>query len=273
MKKTIITLLFILAVAFLLSEAIIIERNEGGMVSQEIYYNNMFLEVENDRIISMWDFNTFELTMINHDLRIFTVIDYESFKREMQQSNQREIESELEQFSEERLALVSTAMRNLYRTMRPAFMIADSLYIAGFQTMEFHIFNGDAIVQRIWVSRTLQDKIDDIVPRENIRKIENIFLNNRDEFFSALHLELDPVNTLVEMIQGTGYVMRRIDFGLRDTENPEQDRIIESTPCTVTNIYITRLDRNFINYHSRFRRLNFHDFQYAVIRDMEMWMR
>ena len=267
--KIIILLIFSFFMFNSLFSGLIITRSEMGIVSQELYHDNMFAEIHDDHIVSIWDFNTFELTLIHHLLRIYTTVDFETFKQYAQRQNQAEINSELRNFDEERRKLMAEATMTLFNRLRPNFAVVDTLSIFGFTTHEFNVFNGDIIAQKVWISRALQEKINEIVNPLNIRQVELIFKENRENYFEALGIQLDPISRLVEALEDSGYVVQRVDYGIRMTHDPEHEAEVESHINTITDIVEMNIDPAIFTYHQRFRRLDYNAYQMAVIRHME----
>ncbi|MCL2063655.1 MAG: hypothetical protein FWG98_04720 [Candidatus Cloacimonetes bacterium] len=252
-----------------LFSAIIISRSEAGIESKELYHENIFAEIHNDRIVSIWDFNSFELTLIHHPLRIYTTVDYETFKNYSQRQNEAQITSDIRAFDDERRQLVADATNTLFRNMRAHFTTIDTLNIFGYKAYEFHVFNRDVVIQKIWISRDLQERIDREINPLNIKQIEQIFKGNRERYFEALGIQLDPVSQLVEMLEDSGYVVKRVDYGLRDTQNPEYEQEIESIENIITDIQISEIDPEIFTFHQRYRNMDYNDYQMTVIRFVE----
>ena len=265
---------FIFVVAFAmiansLFSALVISRSEMGFESKELYYNNIFAEISNDRIVSMWDFNTFELTLVNHALQIYTTIDFETFMESTARQNRARIENEIEEMGEQRRHMMAQATINLFNRMEPYFMIADTVRIHGHLAYEYHVFNGELIVQRIWVSRTLQERINREIDPAHIRRVENVFKVNREIYFRSMGIRLDPISTLVESIESIGYVMRRIDYGLNVNRSPDFEREMESQVNIITDISVMNVDPAIFTAHHRLRRLDYNTYQMRLIQAME----
>jgi hypothetical protein len=268
MKKILFFTILGIVIANLFS-GVIITRNEMGYISKEIYADNKFAEVQNDMIVSIWDFTKNELTLVDHYLGIYTSIDFASFKTEMEKQNQAQIQSQLRSMDEEHRQMLAAATNNLFRTMFARFMIVDTLHIAGYKTWEYHVYNNHAIVQKIWISKSLQEKIDEQVDPLKIAEVEKIFKNNRENYLAALGIELDPVTRQVESIGNVGYVMRRIDYGLRERPNPEFEREMEDNASYIENVSLWEVDPAIFTAHQNYRRLRYIDYQIAIMRAYE----
>lgn len=268
MKKIVFIVLLIILSKSLFS-ALIITRTEVDIISRELYHENIYAEIHNDLIISLWDFNKFELTLINHQLQIYTTIDFESFKIEMERQNQAQIDSELRKIDKERRELMANATMTLFSKMEPRFMIVDTLSIKGYKSYEYHVYNGDIIAQKIWISKSLQDRINQEVNPLNIKKVENIFKNNRSNYFKALGIGLDPVSSLVESIENVGYVVKRVDYGFREKADPEFEKEVESLVNVISDIKESKVDPAIFTRHQRYKQLDYNAYQIAVIKSME----
>jgi hypothetical protein len=240
-----------------------------GYISKELYFDNKFSEIQNDLIVSIWDFTKNDLTLIDHNLGIYTSIDFASFKIEMEKQNQAQIQSEIRSMDAETRQMLATATNQLFRGMFARFMIVDTLYIAGYKTWEYHVYNNNAIAQKIWISKSLQEKINEQVDPLKIAEVEKIFRDNRENYLTALGIQLDPVSRLVESIENVGYIMRRIDFGLRERPNPEYE--IESADNTsfIESVSLWEIDPNIFTAHQNYRRLRYVDYQIAILRAYE----
>ena len=252
-----------------LFSGIIISRSEIGIESRELYDNNIFAEIHYDQIVSMWDFNTFELTLIHHPLQIYTTVDLESFKNYSQRQNEAQIQSDMRAFDEERRKLVADATNTLFRGMRANFAIGDTIDVFGYKATEYRVYNGDVINQRVWISRDLQERINREINPVNIKLVEDIFKGNRERYFEALGIGLDPVSRMVEMLEEIGYVVQRIDYGIRDTADPEYEQEIESLENIITDILDRNIDPEIYTFHERYRQLDYNAYQMAVIRHVE----
>ena len=270
MKSFLIFLVFII-IALSLNAGLIITRNEMGNVTRELYHDNIFAEIQNERITQIWDFNTFELTLIYHPLMIYTTIDFERFKDEAYKKNMQEIEFEIENHDPERLQRMAEATITLFSTIQANYMLADSLYIQGYKTYEFHVFNGDVIIQKLWISPDLQERINQEVTPEHIWRVEAVLKENVARYFSALGIPIDPITLLVDMIESSGYIMQRTDYGLRDKENPERDREIDSMVNTISEIIERTIDPSIFTFHHRFVKKDYTDYHESVMQYMERY--
>jgi len=269
MKRLFFIFILLFTVTTLLFSGVVITRFEMGVETKELYYNNRFAELHNDRIVMMWDFNTFELTLINHPLRIYTTIDYESFKEISHRENLEDIKNEIDMLGEERISMMQSATVQLFRRLRPRHVLADSMMINGFMTNEYHVFNGDIIIQRLWISRALQERINLEIPREKMAQVENIFRDNRGNFLFVMGITMDPISMLVEQLENRGYIMQRMDFGLRERVDEERDRLIEQLNNTITDISIVNIDPLIFTYHQRiYQRLEYDVFQMRMLQEM-----
>jgi len=248
---------------------LVITRSEVGLETKELYHQNKFAELHNDRIVMLWDFDTFELTLINHALRIYTTIGYEEFREYSERQNMAQIRSEIDELGEERIEMMQSATETLYRRIRPRYTIGDSLIVNGFLAHEYRVYNGNVINQRIWVSRTLQERINREVPRENIQRIENIFKDNRAAFLFVMGIPMDPISRLVQSIEERGYVLKRFDYGIRERANEEYDRAVEEIDNIISDISEVNIDPVIFTFHQRYQRLDYNAYQMRVIRQME----
>jgi hypothetical protein len=144
-------------------------------------------------------------------------------------------------------------------------MIADTMMVHGYKAYEYHVFNDNVIVQRVWISRTLQHRINREVNPFSIRRVENILKENRADYLMAMGISIDPITQLVESIENIGYVVKRIDYGLRTRANPAADRIIEENAGTIDSIIEMAVDPAIFTYHQRYRRMNFVEYQVTVL--------
>ena len=268
MKKSILLIFFSVIVNMLFS-ALFITRNEADIITKELYHDNYFAELHNDAIVSIWDFNEFELTLINHSLRVYTCIDFESFKATMQRQNQAQIEKELQSIDNDRQKMIVNATLALYNTMKPRFMLVDTLRVHGFKAFEFHVYNGNIISQKLWISKDLQEKINTEVNYESIQLAENILKENRENYFKSLGIRLDPISVIVEDIEKMGYVTKRIDYGLRDKIDPIKDKEIESQVNEISYILESKIDPDIFTFHKNYRKLSYNDYQMMMIREAE----
>ena len=252
-----------------ISAGIVITREETGFISRELYHENYFAEIENDLIVSLWNFNDLSLTLINHALRVYTTIDFESFKTEMIKQNQAQINSELRGMDKDRQKLLSDATVTLFKTMKPKFMIVDTSRVHGYKTYEYHVYNGDIIAQKIWISRDLQNAINKEVNPVNIKKVESIFKDNRQRYFDAMGIFLDPVSSLVESIEDVGYVTKRFDYGFRDKADPAYEAEIEKIVNEISEIKKSKIDPQIFTRHERYQKLDYNTYQITVIKTME----
>ncbi|MCK9329248.1 MAG: hypothetical protein M0Q94_05170 [Candidatus Cloacimonetes bacterium] len=268
MKKSFICLVLSFLIINLFA-GIIITRDEQGMISRELYHNNYFAEIENDLIVSIWNFNDLTLTLINHPLRIYTTIDFESFKNEMIKQNQAQINAELRNLDKERQKLYADATVTLFKSMRPRFMIVDTTNIQGYKAYEYHIYNGDIKAQKLWISRDLQNDINDEVNPINIKKIESVFKTNRQTYFDAMGIFLDPVSSLVESIEDIGYVVKRNDYGFREKSDKEYEDEVDKVKNEISEIKKSNIDPQIFTKHQKYQQLDYNSYQVAVIKAME----
>jgi hypothetical protein len=252
-----------------LYSGLVITRSEVGLETKELYHQNRFAELHNDRIVMIWDFDAFELTLINHALRIYTTIGYDAFREYSERENMARIRNEIDELGEERIEMMQSATATLYSRIRPRYLIADSMLVKGYMAYEYRVFNGNVINQRIWVSRTLQERINREVPRENIQRIENIFKDNRAAFFFVMGIPMDPLSRLVQTIEETGYVVKRIDYGIRERADVEYERAVEEIDNIISDIAEVNIDPIIFTYHQRYQRLDYNAYQMRVIRQME----
>jgi hypothetical protein len=115
----------------------------------------------------------------------------------------------------------------------------------------------------------LQDRINREVPRASIEKVENIFRDNRGNFLFIMGITMDPISILVEQIEGRGYVMQRIDYGLRESADEERDRLVEQLNNTISEILEINVDPIIFSYHQRvYQRLDYDVYQMRVLESM-----
>jgi hypothetical protein len=90
--------------------------------------------------------------------------------------------------------------------------------------------------------------------------------NNREKYFKAMGIGLDPVSVFVEDIEGIGYIMKRIDYGLRDKPSPELENEIESMANEISNISISNVDPTVWTFHTQYKQLDYNRYQIALMR-------
>ena len=271
MKKIYLLICLFVCTSVLFS-AVIITRNEMDIITKEMYHDNYFAEIHNDRIVSLWNFNDFELTLVNHAMQVYTTIDFEAFKATMQRQNQAQIDSELRGMGEDQKKLIADATMALFGRMQPRFMLADTLSVHGYKTFEFHVYNGSIIAQKLWVSKELQEKINEEVHYESMELAESILKENRQKYLAAIGIELDPVSVLVEDLEQMGYIVKRIDYGLRDKADPEKEKEIESLVNEISEIVISNVDTAIFTQHLNYRQLSYNNYQMMMIREAERLM-
>jgi len=259
-----LTLLVLLSQS--LFSAVIITRDEMGMESKELYHQNIYAEIQNDRIVAIFDFNKYEITHIDHNLRLYTTIDFEKFRLETEKQNQAQINSELQTMEPERRQLMAAATNNLFKQMRPGFVLVDTMEVCGYKAYEYHIYNDKIICQKLWISKELQEKINTEVNPVNIQQLEQTLKNNRTAYLEAMGVDLDPISRVVESIEAVGYVVKRVDYGLRDKSDPEFDREMDVMPSAITDVLVMAIDPEILTHHQRFRKLEYVDFIGAVMR-------
>jgi len=259
-------LITFIVINYALFSGVIITREEMGIESKELYHQNIYAEIQNDRIVAIFDFNKNEITHIDHNLRIYTTIDFEKFRIETQKQNQAQIDSELRTMEPERRQMMAAATNNLFRQMRPGFVLVDTLNVCGYKAFEYHVYNDNIICQKLWISKELQEKINIEVNPVNIQQLERTLKDNRDAYFAAMGIDLDPISQVVESIETVGYIVKRIDYGLRDKPDPEFEREMDTIPSAITEVLVMGIDQDILSHHLRFRKLEYMDYIGAVMR-------
>jgi len=253
----------------LLWSGVVITRTENGTMTKELYHDQKFAEIYNDHLVSLWDFRAEELTLIDHELKIYTTVSRSDFEQFMNRQNEEQIQRELQSFDEERLRLTRNATLAVYNRIKPQTFVADTLLICGYQTFEYHILNHEVMNQKIWISPSLQARINLEVNNAAMKKIEKIFKDNRERYFTALGIELDPITIAVEQIENAGYIMKRTDYGLREKADPEHDQRVESSINEISAISEWKIDPAIFTYHTRYQELDFNSYQIAQIKKAE----
>jgi len=265
MKNYLLSFLLFITVSTLFS-AIIITRNENGVISKELYQQNIYAEIHFERIVALFDFNRQEITNIDHQLQIYTTIDFDRFRTETEKQNRAQIDTELQTMDPERRQMMAMATNGLFRQMRPGFMLVDTLDVCGYKAYEYHIYNGETICQKLWISKEIQEKINTEVNPVNILHLEQVLKNNREKYLEAMGIDLDPISQVVESIETVGYVVKRIDYGLRDQPDPEYEREMDAHPNAIVDVVEMTVDPSVLTFHQKYRRLSYSDYMAAVIR-------
>ena len=248
----------------ILYSGLIITRDEGGLITKELYHQNRFAEIHDDKIVSIWDFNKNELTLVNHQLKIYTTTGFDGFRTEMKKQNKATIESQFREMGEERVKMLASATRGTFRQMRPGFILVDTTKVHGYKTYQYHVYNGSIIVQKIWISKELQTKIDKEVNPVNIKNIESVFKENRSEYFDAMGIELDPVSSVVEAIEDVGYVVQRVDYGLRSKSDPVAEAEMDKSAGTIDEVLVMSIDSDIFQFHTRYKKVGFSEYQHLL---------
>ncbi|MCL1827662.1 MAG: hypothetical protein FWG20_06415, partial [Candidatus Cloacimonetes bacterium] len=155
------------------------------------------------------------------------------------------------------------------KRMQPRFMLVDTLLVHGQKSFEFHIYNGNVISQKLWVSKALQNLIDTEVNFESMQLVEAALKNNRQKYLDALGIEMDPVSLLVEDIEKMGYITKRIDYGLRDKPDPVREKEIEALVNEISDIMQTGIDPSIFTFHKKYKQISYNDYQIMMIREAE----
>jgi len=244
--------------------AIIITRDEGDIISKELYHQNYFAEIHNDKIVSLYNFNNFEITHIDHQLRIYTTINFQTFQVEMEKQNQAQIQAELKANDPERMQRIADATNALFSQMQPGFIMVDTLDVCGYKSFEYHVYNGSVIQQKLWISKTLQERIDREVNPANIKQLENVLKNNRQVYLQAMGIGLDPVSSVVEQIEAVGYIVKRVDYGLRNANDPEFESEMDKDPSEITDILEMNVDPVIFTAHKSYKKISYNEYLIAV---------
>jgi len=244
--------------------AIIITRDEGDIISKELYHQNYFAEIHNDKIVSLYDFNNFEITHIDHQLRIYTTINFTTFQVEMERQNQAQIQSELRANDPDRMQRIAAATNALFSQMQPGFIMVDTLDVCGYKSFEYHVYNGAVIQQKLWISKALQEKIDREVNPANIKQLENVLKNNRQVYLQAMGIGLDPISSVVEQIEAVGYIVKRVDYGLRNAADPELESEMDKDPNQIIDILERDVDPVIFTAHQSYKKVSYSEYLTAV---------
>ena len=267
MRKRYLYILIIFILTSNLFSAVIISRHELGIVTKELYHQNRFAEIHDDRIVSIWDFNQNELTLINHYLRVYATINFDDFKIQLQMQNRAHIQSQINELGTERIQMMSGATLGLFNQIRAGFILVDTLDVSGFKAFEFHVYNTNILAQKLWISPDLQKRIDREVQPEKIKAVEAIFKSNRDEYLRAMMIRLDPISSVVEDIEEVGYVVRRVDYGLRSAPNPEFEAEADKLAGFVNDVVVMAIDSEIFNFHKIYKQVSFLEYQVLTTGD------
>jgi hypothetical protein len=257
-----------------------ITRIENGVVSQELYDDNRFAELQDDKIVAVWDFKNDRLTMLNHYLRIYTQISLNDFKLEMKKQNDAQlntIKAEMEKESakkKKKRNLMNKATLNLFQQMQPALIIIDTINVCGYKSYEYNIYNGEVITQKLWISKALQERINREVEQRKIWALEDIFKDNREQYFQLMGIRLDPVSEIIESIEESGYIVRRSDYGLRAKNDKSFEDNIDKQASFINDVKEIQIEPDyFTKYEQLFTKLSYSAYQVAVLREAEKSMR
>lgn len=268
--KNLLFIIVIMILAVSLNADLVISRNEGNILSKEIYANGKFAEVINDRVVSVWDFRNMTLMMINYELKAYTVISYDDFKKELIKQTQAEIEYELSNTDENQRKLKSDATKSLYSRLVPRMqLIRDTVLIANYPALEYRVLNDTLLVQRIWISKKVKDMIANEIPFESMKKVESIFKENRKTKLESVGLSVDSITQLVELIEQNGYVMKRFDYGIRMKSNPKVYATVESVQNEISEISVMKVDDLVFQAPKKFKKYSYSQYQLKLIKMME----
>jgi len=257
-------LFLLLFTAFPLFCGIVITRDEGDIISKELYHQNYFAEIHNNDIVSLYDFNNFEITHIDHKLRIYTSMDFQTFQVEMERQNQAQIESELRANDPEQMKRIASATNALFSQMQAGFILVDTLDVCGYKSFEYHVYNGAVIQQKLWISKAIQEKIDREVNPANIKQLENVLKNNRAVYLAAMGIGLDPISKVVESIEGVGYIVKRVDYGLRNQSDPDIEYELDQNPSEITEVLERDVEPQVFTAHKRYKKVSYAEYLTAV---------
>lgn len=267
--KRILCSIGLIMLAFSLFADLIITRDEAGMVSKEIYADGSYAEVINDRVMSVWDFRNMTLMLINYDLKIYTKIDYDNFRIQMERQTDAEIKNEMRNTDEQKRTLSAKATRGLFSRLAPRMEVVDSTMIAGYKSVQYKVSNDTLIAQRLWVSKDLKNSIAKEIPFDSMKKVENIFKHNRKMRLDAMNIPLDGITQLVELIEGNGYVMKRFDYGIRTKSNPKIYATVEAVNNQISNVSNMKVDPKIFGAPTGFKKLPYSKYQLQVIKHAE----
>lgn len=268
--KNLLFIIMIMILSVSLNADLIISRNEGNIYSKEIYANGKFAEVINDRVVSVWDFRNMTLMLINYDLKAYTVISYDDFKKELKKQNQAEIEYELNSTDEEARKLKADATKSLFSRLAPRMeIVRDTVLIAKYPSIEYRVLNDTLLVQRIWISKTVKDMIAKEIPYDSMKKVESIFKENRKLKLESVGLSIDSITQLVELIEQNGYVMKRFDYGIRMKSNPKVYASVESVQNEISEISLMKVDDHIFQAPKKFKKYSYSQYQLKLIKMME----
>ncbi|HOD54637.1 MAG TPA: hypothetical protein PKJ08_08940 [Candidatus Cloacimonadota bacterium] len=269
MKKKILFLVLIIWQIYVYAD-MIITRQEGMNTSKEIYARGQFAEVINDRVVSVWDFRNMTLTMVNYDIKSYTRISYDDFKKEIEKQTKAEIKKELSELDPDRKKQMAEATKALFARLVPRMdMIRDSIMIAGYPSLEYKVFNDTLLIQRIWISKKVKDDMMKEIPFESMKKVESIFKQKRKMKLDAMGLNVDSITQLVEMIEQNGYIMKRFDYGIRTKSNPKIYASVESVNNEITEISHMKVDDKVFSMPKGFKKLSYSQYQIKLIQYME----
>ncbi len=246
-----------------------ITRNESQFITKEIYAYGRFAEIVNNRIVSIWDFRKMELTLIEHDLKIYTTIDFDAFRNEILRQTQARIDKQNSMVDEAQIKQMAEATKKLYSSLKPKMEIVDTTLICNYPSVQYIIYQDTLKINRLWISRDVKDLISKEIPYHSLKKAENIFKESRKMEMDAVGLYLDRVTLLKERIMDDGYVMRNFDYGTRIKSNPEIYKKVESISNEITEISKMKVDQIIFNIPKNYKSLSYSAYQIALIKANE----
>lgn len=246
-----------------------ISKTEGPFETKEIYADGFFAEVIDNHVVSFWDFRKMQLTLIDHELELYTVVDFDEFRNELIKQTQARIERQKKTIDEAQRKQMSEATRKLYATLKPRLEIRDTTKICGYPTVQYVIFQDTLMIDRLWISKDMLDLISKEIPISAMKKAESIFKESRDMEMASMNLYLDGVTMLKERVMNDGYIMRHYDYGSRIKSSPSIYKKVESEKNEITQISLMKVDQKVFTVPKKYKFLKYPAYQLALIKANE----
>lgn len=249
---------------------LIITRQEGDFVSQEIYSQGKFAEVIDNRVVSVWDFRNMTLMMIGYEINAYTIIDFNSFKKEITKQTNAEIAKEVDSLDDETKNMMIESTKALYSRLAPRVrVVEDTVMIANYPSFEYKVLNDTLTIQRLWISPKLKEEIGKEIPIASMQKVEALFKERRAKLLAALGLTIDSITEAVEAIEQNGYIMKRFDYGMRTKSNPAIYAAVESVDNSISEVSHMKVDNAVFLPPKGFKKLSYSNYQIQMIKYME----
>ncbi len=208
----IIIMAIILSVFMNLSAGIYITKSEAGVVSQEIYQKNKYLQLEDAKVVSIWDFTKKELTMLDNVTKIYSVVSLEELKSKLKEQTDKEIALQRQKYSDDQRREFANRVKMQYANLQTAYRLVDTTQVANQTSFKYEILNKDLILQEIWISKDLLAKISKEVDYNAMKEVENVIKDIKMSVMRAMDLDTDPVTRMTEEVEAKGFVVKRMDY-------------------------------------------------------------